>query len=172
MIRFGSRLRDLRLQAGKSQLHLAARAGLAERSLRRIEHGDRRTRASTLQRLADALVSETVGLGTAGDVMGFLLGVATPVLAPESQYRARVEARRRRREIRRKHQPVTEHCVEIVDLVGGVVLEHHRHRRWVTRSTVREHKYVVVRIRTLPNDAMGWPSDWVTLRAGGGCPAG
>ncbi len=70
-----------------------------------------------MQRLAEALVSGTVGLGTAEDVMGFLLAAATPVLAPESQYRARVETRRRRREVRRKHQPVTEHSVEIVDLV-------------------------------------------------------
>ncbi len=70
-----------------------------------------------MQRLAEALVSGTVGLGTAEDVMGFLLAAATPVLAPESQYRVRVETRRRRREVRRKHQPVTEHSVEIVDLV-------------------------------------------------------
>jgi len=47
-------LRRVRMASGQTQARTAIRAGLAERSLRRIEHGQRRTRGSTLARLASA----------------------------------------------------------------------------------------------------------------------
>ncbi len=77
--------------------------------------------------------------------MARLLEAAGPALAEESAYRWRVEARRRRRETRRGRQAVTEHTIAYTYLLGGAVVEHHRHRRWVTRKTTRDREYVVFR---------------------------
>jgi len=77
--------------------------------------------------------------------MARLLVAAGPALAEESAYRRRVEARRRRRVAKRGRQAVTEHTIAYTFLLGGAVLEHHRHRRWVTRKTTRDREYVVFR---------------------------
>ncbi len=144
LIRLGDCLRGLRNEAGLSQAVLAALGGLAERSLRRIEHGDRRTRLSTLQRLADELTRYTDGCGTSDEVLDRLLDAVGPALAPESEYSGRVEARRRRRVSKQNRRPVTEHLlVGAVPLPGGGVLERHVHRRWITRRSVRERQYTV-----------------------------
>ncbi|MBA2639395.1 MAG: helix-turn-helix transcriptional regulator, partial [Nocardioidaceae bacterium] len=135
LTQLGACLRGLRTQSGLSQARLAARAELTERSLRRIEHGQRRTRPSTLERLVEALATGPAWCGGTGGVMAPLLEAAGPGLAEESAYRWRVEARRRRRETRRGRQAVTEHTIAYTYLLGGAVVEHHRHRRWVTRKT-------------------------------------
>ena len=51
----GSRLADLRRSAGLSQVRLATRAELAPSTIERLEAGTRRTRRSTLGRIARAL---------------------------------------------------------------------------------------------------------------------
>lgn len=123
---------------------LANRAGLSERSYRRIEHGDRRTRASTLRRIGDGLVAHTAALGTADEVTARLLQAAGPNLADESKYRSRVKERRRRRMAKQDRRPATEHTIEYMHLTGVGVVQYHRHRRWVTREATREHEYYVL----------------------------
>ena len=145
MVALGACLRSLRSEVGLSQALLANRAGLSERSYRRIEHGDRRTRASTLRRLADGLVAYTSTLGTADEVTTRLITAAGLALADESEYQSRVEARRRRRMAKANRRPVTEHVINSTRLPNGLVLERHRHTRWVTRQTVHEREYDVVR---------------------------
>jgi transcriptional regulator with XRE-family HTH domain len=148
LLRLGACLRALRMEAGLSQRALAARSGLAERSLRRIEHGHRRTRASTLQRLAEVLVrNDSARFGSADAVLVQLLAAAGPGLAEESDYRWRVDARRRRRAKKQRWRTLTEHTVERSPLLGGGLLEHHVHRHWVTRGEVREREYTVFRPR-------------------------
>ncbi len=138
-------LRELRLEAGLSQARLAARAGLAERSVRRLEHGQRRTRGSTLQRLAVALTREPSVLGTAEAVLALLLEAAGPSLAAESQYSERIDGRRKRRLRRARREigaGVVQHFVDARENLAGGVLEHHRHRRWVGRRSFRETSYL------------------------------
>lgn len=145
LLELGAYLRHLRHEVGLSQALLANRAGLSERSYRRIEHGDRRTRASTLARIADGLVAYTSTLGTADEVSTRLVKAAGTSLAAESEYASRVEARRRRRMAKANRRPVTEHVIERTVLLSGEVIEHHRHTRWVTRQTVREREYQLIR---------------------------
>lgn len=136
----------LRQQAGMTQLAVSGWAGLSERSLRRIEAGGRRTRRSTLARIADALTSESGSPADSASALRRLLVAAGPTVADESEFAWRVEARRNQREAKRAQQPVTEHLIEYQFLLGGLVREHHVHRRWVTRCTVRERRYVRVRL--------------------------
>ena len=145
LTQLGGCLRGLRTQSGLSQARLANGAGLTERSLRRIEYGQRRTRPSTLQRLVETMATGPAWCGGTDGVMAQLLEAAGPALAEESAYRWRVEARRRRREARRGGQAVTEHTIAYTYLLGGAVVEHHRHRRWVTHKTTRDREYVVFR---------------------------
>jgi transcriptional regulator with XRE-family HTH domain len=53
--RLGDQLRELRHQAGLTQATLAKRAGVHVNTVARIEHGLRRTRRGTLERLVRAL---------------------------------------------------------------------------------------------------------------------
>lgn len=144
LLALGTCLRALRHEAGVSQALLANRAGLAEKSYRRIEHGQRRTRESTLHRIADGLVDGTLG-SAANELLTRLQAVAGPALAEESVHQARVAARQRRRMAKQNRRPVTEHTIEYLHVLGVGELEHHRHRRWVTRETTREHEYYVLR---------------------------
>jgi transcriptional regulator with XRE-family HTH domain len=146
LIALGLCLRELRTEAGLTQLSLGGRASISERSIRRLENGERRTRRSTLKRIADALACEATG--PADEVFQILRTAAGPVLADESAYRRRIESRRRRRASRQPSVGLVEHVVERVPLLGGVVLERHQHRRWVSRRTVRERTYVVFRNTT------------------------
>ncbi len=61
-------LRALRREAQLTQQALAFRAELSESQLYRIEAGTRRTRRSTLDRLAGALVEACSGLGSPSEV--------------------------------------------------------------------------------------------------------
>ena len=145
LTQLGVCLRGLRTQSGLSQARLATGAEFTERSLRRIEHGQRRTRPGTLERLVEALAAGPAWCGGTEGVLARLLVAAGPALAEESAYRWRVEARHRRRVAKRGRQAVTEHNIAYTFLLGGAVLEHHRHRRWVTRKTIRDREYVVFR---------------------------
>ena len=70
----------------------------------RIEAAVRRTRLSTLQRIAEALCEAAPWMGDAERVTADLATLAGLGLAPESHYRERVERRRARRERRSEEQ--------------------------------------------------------------------
>jgi transcriptional regulator with XRE-family HTH domain len=74
----GARLAELRKRAGLSQVALARRAGIGRRHLQRLEAGSRRTRRSTLLRIAGVLDP-----GRAAVIADELVNVAGPGLAPE-----------------------------------------------------------------------------------------
>ncbi len=131
LTRLGVRVRTLRQAAGMTQARLAASAGIAERSLRRIEYGERRTRRSTLRRLAQSIAEQHDGQH-AGELLADLLEAVGPALAPESSYAERIEARRVRRTTKAAKRFVTRHITTYSYVRGGVV-ESHVHQRRVTR---------------------------------------
>jgi len=88
------------MAAGLSQNALAWRAGMNPSTVYRIEAAVRRTRLSTLRRIAEALVGAAPWMGDAERVTADLATLAGLGLAPESQYRERVQRRRARRERR------------------------------------------------------------------------
>lgn len=137
----GTLLRSARTAAGLSQASLAARACLSERSVRRLENGQRRTRASTLTRLAFAIAGPGDPAPSA-DLLQMFLDSAGPALAPESEFSDRVDARRRRRNARRGTRWITEHTITPTPVRGGTI-QHHRHRRRVTRHRTRDCDYWV-----------------------------
>jgi hypothetical protein len=69
-------------------------AELSASHLGSLERAVRRTRASTLARIASAL---TTGEDDDEALLEQLVAIAGPALAPESEYAERVERRRRRR---------------------------------------------------------------------------
>jgi len=99
--RLAAGLRTARKAAGLTQCDLALGARISPKTVYRIEAAVRRTRLSTLRRIAEALVAEAPWMGDPGRVTADLATLAGLGLAPESQYRERVERRRARRE--RKH---------------------------------------------------------------------
>lgn len=90
----GRRLREARAATGLTQAAIGSAAELSRNHLSSLERGVRRTRASTLERLASALTED--GEAAAG-LYRELVALAGPALAPESDYADRVERRRRRR---------------------------------------------------------------------------
>lgn len=101
----GARLRELRRgRAGLSQERLAERAELSAGTIGRIEAGTRRTRFSTLERIAAALTDADPSLGESESLAVSLAGLAGPALAPESEYAERVERRRKRRWRKRRNR--------------------------------------------------------------------
>jgi transcriptional regulator with XRE-family HTH domain len=98
--RLAAGLRTARLAAGLTQSRLAVQAGLNPTTIYRIEAAVRRTRASTLRRVAEALVKAEPRLGDPARVTADLATLAGSGLAPESNYRERIERRRVRRERR------------------------------------------------------------------------
>jgi DNA-binding XRE family transcriptional regulator len=84
-------MRDLRHDARLSRITLAETAELSESTIERIEGATRRTRRTTLGRIACVLHANAEEL----------VDLAGPALAPESLYAERV-ARRRARRCRRK----------------------------------------------------------------------
>ncbi|HET6873452.1 MAG TPA: helix-turn-helix domain-containing protein [Acidimicrobiales bacterium] len=97
LVTSGAELRRLREAAGMSRRSLANAGQLGERSLQRIEAGQRRTRRSTLARLVAAIVTASPGLGDPENLLDHLCAAAGPALAPESAYADRVDRRRARR---------------------------------------------------------------------------
>lgn len=88
----GHRLRSLRLAAGLTQEQLAAAAEMTRSGLGKLERGERRTRRSTIDRLAAVLNPEDTASTTTE-----LVELAGHALAPESEYAERVARRRHRR---------------------------------------------------------------------------
>ena len=95
--RLGRLLRELRRAAGLSQGRLAKESELSLWMIGVLEMGARRTRWSTLRRVASALVEAKPVLGDDKELTERLAAAAGPALAPESQYADRVERRRARR---------------------------------------------------------------------------
>ena len=102
----GSELRRLRREvAGISRARLGVLAEVSSRQLEQIERGIRRTRRSTLKRIARVLVEGRPDLHIPGcsdlsdpvRIARHLAELAGPGLAPESIYRARVDKRRKAR---------------------------------------------------------------------------
>ena len=98
--RLAAGLRTARNAADLSQDALAWRAGMNPSTIYRIEAAVRRTRLSTLQRIADALVGAAPWIGDAERLTADLATLAGLGLAPESVYQDRVQRRRARRERR------------------------------------------------------------------------
>ena len=94
--RLAAGLRTARTAAGVTQCDLAYRAGVNPTTVYRIEAAVRRTRLSTLRRIAEALVRAAPWMGDPERVTADLATLAGLGLAPESQYRERVERRRAR----------------------------------------------------------------------------
>ena len=85
----GERLASLRRDQCLTQVALAQMAELSTSSIARIEAGTRRTRRSTLDRIATALGHP--------ELADELERVAGPAIAPESPYAERITRRRERR---------------------------------------------------------------------------
>ncbi len=85
------------MAAGMTQRELGRNAELSSWMVSQIELGTRRTRRSTLGRLARAIVNAHPGISTEDELVEQLTEAAGGALAPESGYRARVDGRRARR---------------------------------------------------------------------------
>ncbi len=95
--RLGGLLKGLRKAAGMTQRDLARNAELSSWMLGQIERGTRRTRRSTLGRIARAIVGAHPNASTEGELTEQLVEAAGEALAPESSYRDRVDRRRKKR---------------------------------------------------------------------------
>lgn len=91
-VALGRLIRSRRLAAGLTVAQAADAAELSPRHWRRLEAGERRTRSSTLDRIAQALDADPVELAA----------TAGPALADESPYADRIAKRRARRTRRRR----------------------------------------------------------------------
>lgn len=103
----GAELRRLRRDVARvARPKLSARAQMSVRQIEQIERAIRRTRRSTLDRIAASLVDLAPNLGDPEELAERLAGLAGPGLAPESGYRERVEKRRKARRHRTKRRVV------------------------------------------------------------------
>ena len=89
-------LRALRRAAGLSRTQLGALADTSASTIRDIERTTARTRRSTLERVSKALAAVEPSLGPPWQILVDLTAAAGPAQAPESEYAAQVEKRRRR----------------------------------------------------------------------------
>ncbi len=101
----GHLLKRLRKTAGMTQRDLACSAELSSWMVSQIELGTRRTRQSTLRRIARAIVGAVPNVSTEDELTEQLVEAAGAALAPESGYRDRVDRRRKRRAKRGRYGP-------------------------------------------------------------------
>ena len=94
--RLAAELRALRNAAGLSRGELGARSDTSASMIRDIERTTARTRMTTLERLSRALAETQPRIGPPKRLLTRLTVAAGPALAPESEYAAQVEKRRRR----------------------------------------------------------------------------
>lgn len=94
--RLGRQLRSYREDAGLTRNELAASAQLSPAAVGKIEWGVRRTRRSTLTRIAWALHGD-VDPDALERFVDELCDLAGPALAAESEFKERVDKRRERR---------------------------------------------------------------------------
>jgi transcriptional regulator with XRE-family HTH domain len=92
----GAAVKTARLAAGLSRAGLARGAEVSAETIYRIEAGLRRTRLSTLERIAVYLYEDTAE--DPWRMADHFAAVAGPGLAPESVFPERVDRRRARRE--------------------------------------------------------------------------
>ncbi len=135
----GQLLSELRRASGLSQRETAVAAQVSPRHLRRLERGERRTRLSTLERLAGALAGPGT-LDRGEHLLRVLLQAAGPALAPESEHRQRVE---NRRELRWRQREATYDSRTTAEVWAGFLVRHAR--EWVDANgrTQRAVKYVL-----------------------------
>ena len=103
--RLGQLLRQQRKTASLTQRELGNAAELSLGAICQIELGDRRTRRSTLRRIARAIVGARPNTPTEDELTEQLAEAAGAALAPESGYRARIDRRRKRRAKRGRYGP-------------------------------------------------------------------
>jgi transcriptional regulator with XRE-family HTH domain len=92
-LQLGQTLRQVREHLGLPRTFLARQAQINEKHLWDLEHGYRRTRPSTLRRLADGLCAWVDDVDPVL-LTAELVALAGPAIAAESQYRDRVDRRR------------------------------------------------------------------------------
>lgn len=92
--RLGVALATTRRACGLTQREVALGAALSRTHVDRLEAGRRRTRRSTLRRIAAVFVVEEPRLGSVDRVVADFLRFAGPALAEESEYAERVARRR------------------------------------------------------------------------------
>lgn len=110
--RLGRLLATTRRALNLSQSDVAFSAGLHRVSIDRLEHGKRRTRRSTLTRIAAAFVLAEPRLGPVEELAASFVDAAGPALAEESVHAERVARRRASREERawrRQEAQIREH---------------------------------------------------------------
>lgn len=95
---FGAILRGFRVHVGATQSMLGIEAQMHPMHVYRLERGARRTRLSTIWRLASALADFSDGELDADDVAELLVEAVGPALAPESKYEDVLAKRRARRQ--------------------------------------------------------------------------
>jgi transcriptional regulator with XRE-family HTH domain len=131
----GARVRFLRELADVSRRDLAGLAQMSAGHLGMLEWGTRRTRRSTLERIAfalsvanpDALVVDPF------DLVEDFVALAGPALASESQFKERVDRRRERRTRKvekRDEETVSEALPMARALTANAVAEFKRSGRW------------------------------------------
>jgi transcriptional regulator with XRE-family HTH domain len=109
LLALGSRLRELRRDRGLTQAQLANAADLSRRHVERLEAGNRRTRESTLARIAAALGDPSLE--------NELVALAGPALAAESAFAERVARRRARRARKRERESGRERAAELREML-------------------------------------------------------
>jgi transcriptional regulator with XRE-family HTH domain len=110
LVALGCRVRELRARAELTQAKLAELAKLSVSTVGRIEAGARRTRRSTLGRIAAVVAPRAdPSLGESEPLADSLAGLGGPALAPESAFADRIARRRERRARKRRgrvaHRP-------------------------------------------------------------------
>jgi transcriptional regulator with XRE-family HTH domain len=103
--RLGQLLRQQRNAASLTQRELGNASELSLGMICQIEFGDRRTRYSTLARIAKALALVHPAIKDPKKIHESLVEAAGPALATESRFRDRVDRRRRRRANRGRYGP-------------------------------------------------------------------
>ena len=107
--RFGAALRMARRAADLTQTELGYGAGYGRSYVTRLETATRRPRRTGIERLAYVLVAHADRLGPVDRLTDDLCALAGAALAPESEYRHRVEVRREKRlEERERREKRTE----------------------------------------------------------------
>jgi transcriptional regulator with XRE-family HTH domain len=115
--RLGALLSTTRRALGLTQAEVAREAGMHWTSLQRLELGTRRTRRSTLRRLAAAFVAHAPKLGPVDALTDQFVAAAGPALAEESVYAERVARRRAVREDRAWRVYLAERRLSLLDAI-------------------------------------------------------
>jgi transcriptional regulator with XRE-family HTH domain len=95
--RLGQELRRLRKLTDLTLAEYAWEVELSPTSVGRLERGVRRTRRSTLARIAAVAAAECPDEGTADEILAQMILLGGAAIADESEYKARTDRRRARR---------------------------------------------------------------------------